>query len=331
MEIRFFFRKSFPFGNYSIEKVFDTLIKFYNFDRDYSFKKVVIPRHSIGFLNRVINIIYAFLNQSYINHVTGDTHYLTLLLRKNNTILTIHDLVILNRSTGFKYYLYFYFWYYFPIKKSRYITVISETIKKELISLFPFVENKLFVVYNPLTINVMSTARKFNKICPTILHIGTTENKNLINSIKALSNINCSFRIIGKLSVDQLSMLNSSNINYSNVYNLSENELLNEYLNADLLLFISTYEGFGLPIIEAQSLRLPVLTSNISSMPEISGLPFEYLVNPYDVVEIENHILKIISDSDYRDLIVSLGLINVKRFDPRKIINDYKRIYNLVS
>ncbi len=104
-----------------------------------------------------------------------------------------------------------------------------------------------------------------------------------------------------------------------------------ELLNADILSFISTYEGFGLPIIEAQALQLPVLTSNISSMPEISGLPDKFLVNPYDIKDIEYHILKILNDKDFRSEIVSLGLINIKRFDIELISNKYKNIYNLIN
>jgi glycosyltransferase involved in cell wall biosynthesis len=330
MNINFIFRKSFQYGNFSIEKVFDTIILSLSKQNDIRINKLIVPAYSVGFLNRFINAFYTLLKQKGIIHITGDIHYVAIFLQKKTTILTIHDLVILNRHGGLKRLIYYYFWYYIPLKKSKYITVISNTIKQELIALFPFAIHKTHVIYNPLTISTINTKSDIFNLEPTILHIGTSENKNLLNNIIALTNLNYQLRIIGKLTYEQIELLESSKIKYSNKYNLSEEELIDEYLNADILSFVSTYEGFGLPIIEAQALGLPVLTSNISSMPEISGLPINFLANPYDPMDIRNKILKISNDSIYRNNIITLGYDNIKRFNIDLISDKYKNLYNLI-
>ncbi len=152
MKVNLFYRKSFPYGNFSIEKVFDTILPLFTSDNMYIVNKIILPKYSVGLINRAINILFTLLKQTDINHITGDVHYVTLFLKKKNTILTIHDFVILKRNSGIKKILYYYFWYYIPISKSQYVTVISNTIMKELVDFFPFAKNKTFVVYNPLTI-----------------------------------------------------------------------------------------------------------------------------------------------------------------------------------
>ena len=96
-----------------------------------------------------------------------------------------------------------------------------------------------------------------------------------------------------------------------------------------MLSFVSTYEGFGLPIIEAQACGRVVLTSNIASMPEIAK-DGALLVTPMDVNDIKNGFNQLINNSKLRDELISKGLENVKRFEPKKIANQYKNLYNSI-
>ncbi|MFN2393256.1 MAG: glycosyltransferase, partial [Pyrinomonadaceae bacterium] len=88
---------------------------------------------------------------------------------------------------------------------------------------------------------------------------------------KALKGINCRLRIIGKLDEKLLSELKINKIDFTSVSGVNDNEIRNEYEKADIVTFCSTSEGFGLPIIEAQAMRTPVLTSNINPMKDVSG------------------------------------------------------------
>ena len=82
----------------------------------------------------------------------------------------------------------------------------------------------------------------------------------------------------------------------------------------------------GLSIIESQSVGRPVVTSNIMSMPEVAGNS-ACLVDPYSVVEIRKGVLKVISNSGYRDDLVKAGLNNIMRFSVKDIASQYELIY----
>lgn len=76
-----------------------------------------------------------------------------------------------------------------------------------------------------------------------MLHIGTRPNKNLERVIEALEGIKCHLRIIGKLTSEQEKLLSEKKIKYSNGINLTDEEILNEYILCDIVSFPSLYEG----------------------------------------------------------------------------------------
>jgi glycosyltransferase involved in cell wall biosynthesis len=110
---------------------------------------------------------------------------------------------------------------------------------------------------------------------------------------------------------------------------LSNEDLLKQYQCADMLVFASTYEGFGLPIVEANAVGRAVVTSNICSMPEVAG-DAACLVDPYDVESIRKGILQVINCADYRAALVTAGLKNVERFRPEKIAEQYAQLYRKI-
>src|SRR5512133_263907 len=129
IRVKFFFRKPLP-GYFSIEELFTQVIR-YMHDSILT-ESIYMPFRSCGFFKRSLNILYAATHQGDINHITGDIHYVGILLRKKNTILTIHDLEILRRNHFLKRTLIFFFWYWLPVKRAACITVISEFTRTEL-------------------------------------------------------------------------------------------------------------------------------------------------------------------------------------------------------
>jgi glycosyltransferase involved in cell wall biosynthesis len=161
---------------------------------------------------------------------------------------------------------------------------------------------------------------------PVLLQIGTNNNKNIVNVARALSGVPCHLRIIGRLSKAQIAQLDNSKISYSSVSNLTDSEILTEYIQSDALIFASTYEGFGMPIVEAQATGRPVLTSNVMSMPEVAG-DAACLVDPLDVNDIRRGVLTVINDERFRNELVEKGYSNAQRFRPEIIARQYAEIY----
>jgi glycosyltransferase involved in cell wall biosynthesis len=102
------------------------------------------------------------------------------------------------------------------------------------------------------------------------------------------------------------------------------------YRKADLVSFVSTYEGFGLPIIEAQATGRPVLTSGLHSMPEVAG-DGAWFVDPFDVESIRSGFRALLGERTLRERLVAAGLRNVKRFDPRTVARQYSDLYREVA
>ncbi|MEK7123375.1 MAG: glycosyltransferase family 1 protein, partial [Patescibacteria group bacterium] len=95
---------------------------------------------------------------------------------------------------------------------------------------------------------------------------------------------------------------------------------------AAAFLFPSFYEGFGLPILEAQSAGVPVLTSNLSSMPEVAGEGGALFVDPKNVDEIAEKMYKIVSDKNLRENLIKNGFENVKKFSWKKCAQETLKI-----
>ena len=285
---------------------------------------------SNGIFKRLADAVTAIRYQGDINHITGDTNYLTFFLRRKTTILTILDFVGLESSRGAKFWLLWFFWYWLPEKRSSQIVVISEAMKKQVVRYLHCDPKKIRVIHCNVSDEFEAQTKCFDDHSPRILHVGTSENKNLERHIAALSQVPCTLVVIGELSSAQLEALETSSLKYENLSNLSREDVVNEYRRSDLLLFSSLYEGFGLPILEAQSVGRPVVTSNIWSMPEVAGRGAVY-VDPYSVESIRSGVMKVITSPEYRKNLIRLGFENSKRFTAKDIGAQYTKLYHEVN
>ena len=330
IEVVHFQRKRRAIGNHSIESIFKAVKLLQPNDIDIS---VEIPKfESSGFFKRYYIIIEAFFKQKDINHITGDIHFLNFLQTRKKNILTVHDCGILKRNVGLKQKLIQFLWFTLPAKKANIITVNSNYTKQDLLTYIKFPEQKIKVIYVFVPTVHKAFAKKFNKIKPTILQLGTAANKNILRIAQALKGINCKYIILGKLNDEIIAALKENKIDYENIATSISDEAVAElYRECDIVSFASTFEGFGMPIAEGNATGRVVVTSNTSSMPEIAANAAE-IVNPFDVESIRNGFLKVINDDAHREQLIKNGFENVKRFDRQKIANEYFDLYrNMVK
>lgn len=287
------------------------------------------PYPSRGFWRRLAGMFRAARYQGDVNHITGDIHYLNILMRRRKTILTVLDCITLERLHGLKYRIFRFFWYWLPARRSAVITVISDSTRKELQRHLGGSSWPIVVIPCCVSPEFKQSPKTLDATCPIILQVGTTPNKNLERVSAALKGFRCRLVIIGRLLPSQVEALRENNIAYDNHLGISREELIDHYRSCDIVMFASLYEGFGLPIIEAQAVGRPVITSCLYSMPEVGGGGACY-VDPYDVSAIRSAVEKIINNTEFRERLINDGVKNVQKYGPVNIAGKYAELYRAV-
>lgn len=289
-------------------------------------KNTELPHEGGSPLIILKNILFAKKRANKINHITGDVHYIVLGTGRRS-LLTIHDVGSAFTSGWFKKLYVKLFWFWIPTLIAKRISVISDTTKNDVLKVCPWSKNKIRVIPNPY--NTVFEGFEKGLICnkTRILHIGTKKNKNLERTVKALKDLDCHLVIIGKLSDTQIELLNNDGIDFENAYDISLLQLVEEYRKCDIVSFPSSFEGFGMPIIEAQAAMRPVLAGDIPVLRDVAGKNGALFVNPMSIESIRSGFVKLIKDSSLRHALVINGKENIKRFHPSRIAAMYNEIY----
>ena len=181
-----------------------------------------------------------------------------------------------------------------------------------------------------------SIREKYNLPQKYILYLGTIEpRKNIERIVKA-------FKKYKKEVSDDLKLVivGKKGWKYDNIMKLiesmetdiiitgyiDEDDKIPIYKLAQIFVFPSLYEGFGMPILEAMAAGTPVITSNISSMPEVAG-EAGILVDPFNEDEIFEAYRKILSDKELRREMIQKGLEQAKKFEWKKSVEILEKIY----
>lgn len=278
-------------------------------------------------------------------------HSLTIH-NKIPTIVTIHDVIPLiypkAYPAGIKGSINC-FWQKRALKKITAVITDSRASKKDIIKFLKVPEKKIFhIALAPFNhfhkiedkSKLEEVRDKFDLPKKFVLFVGNVNwNKNLLNVAEASIKANIDLVLIGK-SFEERDDLNhpemSSFRSFLKIYadnskihilGFINNEELGTIMSiADILLLPSFSEGFGLPILEAQACGVPVITSNISSMPEVAGKG-ALMVDPYSVENISQAIKKIINNQEIRQNFIKDGFENVKKFSWKKTAEATVKVY----
>lgn len=199
------------------------------------------------------------------------------------------------------------------------VIAVSESTKKDLLEVSKIPEEKITVIYEaageqfkPQSVNLVEEFRKKWKLPDKfVLAIGGIGNRRNLSRVKQAAkdyDLIVSGETIKCVPDEQLSLL---------------------YSAAEVLLYPSLYEGFGLPILEAMACGVPVITSNVSSMPEVGGQAAIY-VDPYNLEDIKNKLTEIMSDQKLRENVIKKGLEQVKKFSWQKCQQETAALYKKI-
>lgn len=299
---------------------------------DWNLKNVYIKTNN--FKSRFFRMIWAQtylpykLNKDNIHIFWSPSHRIPYFISSRIfSVVTIHDLVwkMYGRSMRPFSRLLDSILMPFALRVSDVIISVSNSTKNDIVKYYPGYFNKIVVIHNGCT--------SFNSFDDTavpnssyILFVGTFEpRKNIERLIQAFRIVKFENRNDIKLLIvgsngwgDIYPKVIAENYNISNdvivLGFINDSQLNSLYYNCLFLVYPSLYEGFGLPIVEALNFSKPILTSNISSMPEVCGAA-GYLVDPTSIYELAFGIDLLINNDDIRNEMSEKAVIEAKKFN----------------
>lgn len=275
--------------------------------------------------------------------------------KKIPIVVTIHDVIPLVYSQAYPPGIKGWWNNYLQKKSLRDVAAVitdSQASRKDIIKYLGVPAGKIYPVYLAPAghfhkINDRNTleeiAKKYNLPLKFALYTGNVNyNKNLLNLSEAALKAGIDLVLIGK-SFEEKEGLNHPELksfkNFLNQYATNpkihilgfvpDGELVAITNLATMLILPSLAEGFGMPILEAQLCEVPVITSNVSSMPEVAGRG-ALLINPLSVEDIFRAIVQLKENKIVRDALIKEGLSNINRFSWKSTADETLKVYEKI-
>jgi glycosyltransferase involved in cell wall biosynthesis len=280
-------------------------------------------------------------------------HYVLPAAVRCRSVVTIHDCIHLmfpqylpNRAA----YAYARASMWAAARRSHRILTVSEASKRDILDLFNVTPDKIVVVYNaidehfsatPSAEHVARVRERYQLDHKFVLYVGNIKpHKNLVRLIEAFSQLRRTHDDLKLLIIgDEISKLPAlrravhrlklhKHVRFLGY--LKDDTLTVLYRLASVFVFPSLYEGFGLPALEAMASGTPVVTSNVSSLPEVTG-GAAVLVDPYDVDSIGNGMRRVLDDPAFADELRIRGLARAREFSWERSVAKTRRVYREVA
>ncbi len=279
-------------------------------------------------------------------------HYNVPVFYRGRLAVTIHDLthLVLPEFLPNKFaYIYAKLIIGYAVRKSDIIFTVSENSKRDIMKFFKVREDKIDVVYNAVDAKFTKKERSSVEYLvdkyslphdkKVIMYVGNLKpHKNLLRLLEAYAKMDgrddTCLVLVGKAfdSEDLTPKINELGIEKNVIRTgiIVDDELVDFYNLADLFVFPSLYEGFGIPPLEAMACGTPVVCSDNSSLPEVVG-DAAYMFDAYDTDMICKAMEKVLSDEALAASLVKKGYERVKIFTPESVINRTKAAFDRIK
>ncbi len=249
-----------------------------------------------------------------------------------NKIVTIHDIAFLRNPQWYSKAFYYYYKFLIPriSTNSKKVITDSEFSKREIIEQICLDESNIEVIYGAapssfkkpdssisseqegkyiLTVSSLAPRKNLKRIIEAFKHLKLSQYKLVI--------VGAGHRSLGNNGLNDLPNTIGGIIFKGHV---EDEELVNLYNNAELFIFPSLYEGFGIPPLEAMSCGCPCVVSNTSSLPEICGEAAEYC-DPNDVIDIADTMDKVLNDIKLKERLIEQGFEQIKKYSWQRTVD----------
>jgi len=329
------------------------------FDQEFIFSDNITPivigpqaRHPVLFYYWFEKSVPKILKQIKADILISPDGYLSLDT-DIKSISVMHDISFMHNPKDFPFGVRNYYQYFFPrfAKKAKRIVTVSEFSKQDIANQFNVNIENIDVVYNgsneifkPTSRDdQIETKKKYTDGNDFFIFVGAlSPRKNVANLLSAFQIFKTRTKSNLKLVIVGEKMFKTKNI--KSVFNrmnskedvvftgrLSPKKLRNLYGSALALTFVPYFEGFGIPIIEAMNCETVVITSNVTSMPEVAEDAALY-VNPLSINSIADAMIKIYENNDLRNELIEKGKIQSQRFSwdktAEKFWNSIEKVIN---
>lgn len=312
-----------------------------NFDEEFLFSDNVTPlvigppaRHPFLYYAWFQFSVKQVLNKMQPDLFLSPDGFLSLGA-KCKQLPVIHDINFVHHPNDTKWLTSKFYNHYFPkyANEAIRIATVSEFSKQDIIKHYKVSPDKIDVVYNGINSffkpidseNKQKTKEKFTQGKDYFVSVGSLHpRKNSANLIRAFALFKKESRSDYKLVLagpefwglaDINSALTESGLKEDVVFTgrLSNEDLSDVLGSATALTFVPYYEGFGIPLIEAMEAKVPIITSNVTSLPEVAGNA-ALLVNPTEIHEIKNAMLQLYNNEGLRESLIEKGTIQKQKF-----------------
>jgi glycosyltransferase involved in cell wall biosynthesis len=285
------------------------------------------------------------LKKDHLDIFHGLSGEIPLGLDKTNikSVVTIHDLIFLRYPEFYSFLdkIIYKQKFQHAVSTADAIIAVSEQTKEDIIKFLKVDASKISVIYQGCQKEYKTTCtpdvlknltQKYKLPKNYLLNVGTVESrKNIFSVVKAIKNIDTHLVIVGSLTsyaeeiktyIDKEGLQNKVTF----LHGLTTSELAALYQGAEIFIYPSIFEGFGIPIIEALYSKTPVITTNYGCFPEAGG-PDSAYIDPQNISEISTSISRLLADPEKRRDMAEKSFIYAQKFSDENIASNVISLY----